>query len=98
MLLRGNARCEKLKVADRTVGLRFLNPDRLFISKGANGQKTYRYTAKNGRQREIPRDLIWTFPAFSLDVEAGDPGTTYAASTPGAARPVATLPAMPFST
>lgn len=85
MLLRGNARCEKLKVADRTVGLRFLNPDRLFISKGANGQKTYRYTEKNGRQREIPRDRIWTVPGFSLDGEEGVSVISYGAKIFGAA-------------
>jgi len=33
MLLRGNGRCEKLMVGDRLVGLNFLYPPRLSITR-----------------------------------------------------------------
>lgn len=42
MLLRGNARCEKLMVGPRVVGLQFLDPRRLWIGCGSDGKKEYR--------------------------------------------------------
>ncbi|WP_454674850.1 phage portal protein [Achromobacter pestifer] len=71
MLLRGAARCEKLMVGDRLVGLQFLYPDRLSITRGSDGNKEYRYTEEGGRQRIIPASRIWTIPGFSLDGKNG---------------------------
>src|SRR5690606_30996598 len=67
MLLRGNAHCEKLMVGGRLVGLNFLYPARLSISRKMDGTKEYRYTEDNGRQRVIPASRIWTLPGWSLD-------------------------------
>jgi len=71
MLLRGNARCEKLERDGRLVGLRFLAPDRLYIGRTADGKKQYRYTEAGGKQREIPASRIWNVPGFSLDGVCG---------------------------
>lgn len=67
MLLRGNARAEKLMVGSRVVGLQFLDPRRLWIGRGADGKKEYRYTERDGKQRIIPRDRIWNVPGFTID-------------------------------
>lgn len=71
MLLRGNARCEKLEVGGRLVGLQFLSPDRLSISCDSHGIRQYRYNGEDGRQREIPGSRVWTIPGFSLDGQEG---------------------------
>lgn len=71
MLLRGNARCEKLMMGGRLVGLQFLHPDRLTWFR-RDGVKVWRYTDENGLQREIPNDRIWGYP--------GSPWTVWRAS------------------
>lgn len=71
MLLRGNARCEKLMIGDRTVGLVFLAPWRLAASRRGDGTREWRYTEENGRQRIIPENRIWRLPGFSLDGRDG---------------------------
>ncbi|TAA12470.1 phage portal protein [Pseudoxanthomonas winnipegensis] len=70
MLLRGAARAEKLMIGTRLVGLRFLNPDCLRKVKLQNGNYLWRYT-KDGKQRDIPKDKVWTVPGFTLDGENG---------------------------
>jgi len=85
MLLRGNARAEKLMVGERLVGLRFLNPSRLVISRGVNGQREYRYTEDNGQQREIPASRIWNIPGFTLDGIEGVSVVSYGARVFGSA-------------
>ena len=71
MLLRGNGRAEKLMIGDRVVGLQFLNPNRLAITCDGQGRRQYRYTERDGRQREIPAARIWNIPGFSLDGREG---------------------------
>ncbi|SOE48086.1 phage portal protein [Orrella dioscoreae] len=85
MLLRGNARCEKLMVGERVVGLQFLAPSRLSISRKGDGTKEYRYTEENGRQRIIPASRIWTIPGWSLDGKTGVSVIHYGAQVFGAA-------------
>lgn len=85
MLARGNARCEKLMVGTRLVGLSFLDPRRLSIGCTADGQREYRYTEKAGRQRIIPRDRIWNVPGFSLDGKEGVSVISYGARVFGSA-------------
>jgi len=85
MLLRGNARAERLVVGSRVVGLRFLRPDRLWIGRDAQGQPRYRYTETDGRQREIPPERIWNIPGFSLDGVFGVSVIAYGANVFGAA-------------
>jgi HK97 family phage portal protein len=84
MLLRGNARCEKLMIGGKVVGLRFLHPDRL-VPFMRDGVKFWRFQEKNGLQREIPNDRIWTIPGFSLDGEEGVSVIAYGADVFGAA-------------
>lgn len=85
MMLRGNARAERLVVGSRVVGLRFLRPDRLWIGRDAQGRPQYRYTESNGRQREIPAARIWAIPGFSLDGVQGVSVIAYGAKVFGSA-------------
>lgn len=85
MLLRGNARCEKLMIGDRVVGLSFLYPPRLSITRKGDGSKEYRYTEENGRQRVIPESRIWSIPGWSLDGKNGVSVIQYGAQVFGAA-------------
>lgn len=71
MLLRGTARCEKLMVGERHVGLLFLAPNRLAITRKSDGTCQYNYTDENGKQRVIPASRIYTIPGFSLDGKNG---------------------------
>ncbi|MGA6183370.1 phage portal protein [Stenotrophomonas sp. NPDC077421] len=84
MLLRGNARCEKLTIGGRLVGLQFLHPDRL-TSFRRDGVKVWRYTDEEGLQREIQNDRIWSIPGFSLDGKDGVSVIAYGAEVFGAA-------------
>lgn len=85
MLLRGNARCERLMVGERFVGLQFLYPGRLSITSKGDGSKEYRYTEDDGRQRIIPSSRIWTIPGWSLDGKTGVSVIQYGAQVFGAA-------------
>ena len=85
MLLRGNARCEKLMIGERVVGLNFLYPGRLSISRKGDGYSEYRYTEDNGRQRVIPSSRIWMIPGWSLDGKNGVSVIHYGANVFGAA-------------
>lgn len=85
MLLRGNARAEKLYVGQRLVGLNFLHPDRLSVTRDARGQRVYRYTEPEGRQREIALDRVWNVPGFSLDGRNGVSVVAYGANVFGSA-------------
>ena len=85
MLLRGNARAEKLMIGDRLVGLRFLHPDCLQRIKLAPGRYEWRYTDEDGRHRTIPDSRIWTVPGFSLDGKSGVSVIEYGANVFGGA-------------
>ncbi|OZI64610.1 phage portal protein [Bordetella genomosp. 4] len=85
MLLRGNAHCEKLMIGEKTVGLQFLYPHRLSISRLGAGTKEYRYTDDDGRQRIIPESRIWTIPGWSLNGKTGVSVIRYGAEVFGAA-------------
>lgn len=84
MLLRGAGRAEKLMLGNRLVGLRFLNPDCLRKVTLPGGRKVWRYT-KDGKQRDIPKDRVWTIPGFTLDGENGVSVISYGAKVFGAA-------------
>lgn len=85
MLLRGNGRAEKLMVGGRLVGLQFLHPDRLSVSRKGDGTKEWRYTEESGRQRVIPNDRIWNVPGFSVDGRCGVSVVAYGANVFGSA-------------
>ncbi len=67
MLLRGVGRAEKLYIGPQLVGLAFLDPDKLIVSRDAAGRSVYSYPRPNGVMREIPKDRIWALPGFTLD-------------------------------
>jgi len=68
MLLRGAGRAERLMVGGQLVGLQFLDPDRLTISRDIRGNKLYTYRAESGTAtREIAAARVWTVPGFTLD-------------------------------
>lgn len=85
MLLRGTARAEKLMVGDRVVGLSFLSPNRLSITRNADGTAKYVYTEDTGKQREIPASRIFMIPGFSLDGKTGVSVICYGANVFGSA-------------
>lgn len=97
MLNRGCGRAEKLMLGERLVGLRFLAPARLFVGRDARGLREYRYTEKDGRQRVIPRDRVWTVPGFTLNGEDGVSVVAYGARVFGAALAADTAAASTFS-
>jgi len=85
MLLRGMGHAEKLMAGSRLVGLRFLSPSRLSITRGSGGQREYRYTEAGGIQRVIPTERIWAVPGFSIDGECGVSAIRAGANVFGAA-------------
>ena len=85
MLLRGNGRAEKLYVGDRLVGLAFLDPNKLVITRNVNGKKLYQYPRADGTPRQIEASRIWTIPGFTLDGENGVSVIAYGAKVFGAA-------------
>ncbi|MFY3534936.1 phage portal protein [Achromobacter denitrificans] len=85
MLLRGNAHCEKLLVGERVVGLQFLYPGRLTVSRKGDGSKEYRYTDDDGRQRVIPATKVWRIPGWSLNGKDGVSVVHYGAQVFGSA-------------
>lgn len=85
ILLRGNGFSEKLYIGNRLVGLKFLVPDRLTLSKGRDGKKIYRYVESDGRQRIIEKDRLFHIPGFSLDGEWGISAIRYGAGVFGSA-------------
>jgi len=85
MLLRGNGRAERLTVGDRTVGMVFLDPNRLSVGRDSRGERTYRYRELNGTQRDIPRDRVWTIPGFSTSGNEGVSVLRYGAEVFGSA-------------
>jgi HK97 family phage portal protein len=85
MLLRGNGRAEKLILGNRLVGLQFLHPDRLVPQIDARGRRVWRYTNRDGTQREIPEERIWNIPGFSLDGREGVSVIGYGAKVFGSA-------------
>lgn len=85
MLLRGTARAEKLMVGEQLVGLSFLAPNRLAITRKSDGTCQYNYTDENGKQRVIPASRIFAIPGFSLDGKNGVSVISYAANVFGSA-------------
>jgi HK97 family phage portal protein len=85
MLLRGAGRAEKLYVGPQLIGLAFLDPDKLVITRDVNGRRIYQYPRPNGTMREIPVDRIWTIPGFTLDGINGVSVIAYGAKVFGAA-------------
>lgn len=85
MLLRGNGRAEKLYIGDKLVGLSFLDPNKLVITRDVSGRKIYQYPRPDGTPRQIPAARIWTIPGFTLDGETGVSVIAYGAKVFGAA-------------
>lgn len=86
MLLRGNARIEKRIQNGKVTSLLFLSPNRLSKSVLGQGQAQWRYTNKDGTQRTIPADRMWTIPGFTLDGECGVSVIQYGANVFGSAQ------------
>ncbi|MEO7917769.1 MAG: phage portal protein [Dokdonella sp.] len=86
MLLRGAARSEKLRGGnDRVIGLVFLDPDRLVVTRDTNGRRKYLYPRDNGTLREIAERNVWTIPGFTIDGINGVSAVAYGAKVFGAA-------------
>jgi HK97 family phage portal protein len=85
MLLRGNGFSEKKYIGNRLVALEFLSPARLSVSSDESGNVKYRYTEKNGKQREIPASNIFRIPGFTLDGNWGLSAIEYGAGVFGSA-------------
>lgn len=85
MLLRGAGRAEKLYVGPQLVGLAFLDPDRLVITRNIEGRRIYQYPRQNGTLREIPAGRVWTIPGFTLDGINGVSVISYGAKVFGTA-------------
>lgn len=85
MLLRGAGRAEKLFAGTSVIGLMFLDPDKLVISRDLNGRKVYHYPRLDGRLRQIPAASIWTIPGFTLDGTNGVSVISYGAKVFGSA-------------
>lgn len=85
MLLRGAGRAEKLYFNGRLVGLAFLDPDRLVITRDTAGRRLVLYRMPNGTQRPIAADRLWTIPGFTLDGTNGVSVISYGAKVFGGA-------------
>jgi HK97 family phage portal protein len=85
MLLRDAGRAERLFVGDQLVGLAFLSPDKLSITRDAQGRRVYHYPRANGTMREIAPARIWTIPGFTLDGINGVSVIAYGAKVFGSA-------------
>lgn len=90
MLLRGNAFAERLMIGNRLVGLQFLSPARLTITRSTTGKRVYRYTESNGSQREIDEARIFRIPGFTIDGSWGLSVIEYGAKVFGSALAAAT--------
>lgn len=90
MLLRGNGIAEKQLLGNRLVGLRFLAPARLNITRNMSGQRRYLYTESDGNQREISESRIFRIPGFTLDGDWGVSSIEYGAKVFGSALAAAT--------
>lgn len=84
MLLRGVAYSEKLMIAGRLTGLRFLPRGRLTLPTETN--KNYVYISDNGEPRDIPPYQIWRLDGWSLDGVNGVSVIEYGANVFGAAQ------------
>ncbi|HGN1626665.1 TPA: phage portal protein [Pseudomonas aeruginosa] len=85
MLLRGNGFAEKNYIGKRMVSMDFLAPGRLSITRDANGNRKYRYTEKDGTQREIPAKNIFRIPGFTIDGDWGLSAIEYGSQVFGSA-------------
>lgn len=85
MLLRGAGRAEMLYVGPRLVGLAFLDPSKLVVTRDIEGRRIYLYPRANGDMRQIPADRVWTVPGFTLDGINGVSVIRYGAKVFGSA-------------
>lgn len=85
MLLQGNGFAKKMMIGNRLVGLDFLVPGRLAISRNTAGKLEFRYTGYDGVQREIPREQIFHIPGFTRDSHWGMSAIQYGAGVFGGA-------------
>lgn len=85
ILLRGAGRAEKLYVGPQLVGLAFLAPDKLVITRNVDGRRIFLYPRQDGTMREIPAARIWTIPGFTLDGTNGVSVIAYGAKVFGGA-------------
>lgn len=83
MLLRGNGFAERKFIGSTQIGLDFLYPGRMNIVRDVSGNRQYRYTDKNGKQRIIPSNRIFRIPGFTLDGDWGLSAIEYGAAVFG---------------
>lgn len=97
MLLQGNGFAEKLYMGKRLVGLRFLDPSRLEITKLAGGRRRYYYTYDDDVRREVADESVWRVPGFTLNGTWGVSAITYGASIMGGAQAANRVASTTFS-
>lgn len=85
MLLRDGGFAERMFIGSREVALMFLDRRRLNISRDSRGNREYRYTECNGKQRVIPEARIFRIPGFTLDGNWGVSAIEYGAAVFGSA-------------
>ncbi|MFW8567060.1 phage portal protein [Orrella sp. 11846] len=84
MLLWGNAYVEIHRSANEVIGLNFLPPSNVTVSRQDDGSLKYVYRSK-GKQRQISEKNMMHIPAFTLDGLVGLSPIAYACNTFGAA-------------
>src|SRR5690606_2642978 len=72
-------------IGNRLVALEFLVPGRLTVSRDIKGNRRFRYTERDGEQREIPESRIFRIPGFTLDGDWGVSVIEYGSSVFGSA-------------
>lgn len=85
MLMRGNGFAEKQMIGSRLVALAFISPNKLAITRTQSGALKYTVTERGGKTREIPENLIFRVPGFTIDGEWGLSAIEYGAGVFGSA-------------
>lgn len=84
MLMGGNGIAEPKYIGPKLVALNFLDPRRLSCST-ISGRRIYRYTLKDGTQRELTEAQVFRIPGFTLDGDWGVSSIMYGAGVFGSA-------------
>ncbi|MEG4645183.1 phage portal protein [Paracoccus sp. APAP_BH8] len=66
-LIHGNAYAAKVRRGDRVIALLPMDPRRMVVEQRDNLDIRYRFTAKNGSQRELAADDVFHLRGFTLD-------------------------------
>lgn len=66
-LIHGNAYAAKVRRGDQVIALLPMDPRRMVVEQRDNLDIRYRFTAKNGSQRDLPADDVFHLRGFTLD-------------------------------